>query len=390
MKKILIIIFISLSAVAIAQKKNLIVEGTPSALYISHKVAAGESLFSLARKYNQSVQAIATFNNLPADKGLLLGQTIKVPLTAQNLASPGEDSGGQTSVPLYHIVGKNETLFRISTNMSVALPEVKQWNNLSTDNIAAGTPLIVGHLKLANKQATLAKNNNETTAVNTATTKADTLKEVKKEEPVAANANEPNTTTAAPAAKTEEKKEEPVAPTPATEVKQEAPVASTKTEEKKEEPNVAKSETPVTPALQNNEPTLPKATQQESAPIKNETKKLDLLAPEPEVSGEGIFSALYSSDVAQKSLVNKVGEAATFKSTSGWQDKKYYVLMNDVVPGTILKISSVDNKYVFAKVLGNMPEMKENKGLLLRLSNAAATYLGIVDAKFPVQVTFYQ
>jgi hypothetical protein len=37
-----------------------------------------------------------------------------------------------------------------------------------------------------------------------------------------------------------------------------------------------------------------------------------------------------------------------------------------------------------------MPEMKENKGLLLRLSNSAASYLGMVDSKFPVQVSFYQ
>ncbi len=61
-----------------------------------------------------------------------------------------------------------------------------------------------------------------------------------------------------------------------------------------------------------------------------------------------------------------------------------------VAPGTILKIASVDSKIIFAKVLGSMPQMKENKGLLLRLSNAAAAYLGMVDAKFPVQVSFYQ
>ncbi len=37
-----------------------------------------------------------------------------------------------------------------------------------------------------------------------------------------------------------------------------------------------------------------------------------------------------------------------------------------------------------------MPEMKENNGLLLRISNAAASYLGIVDSKFPVEINYYQ
>jgi hypothetical protein len=64
-------------------------------------------------------------------------------------------------------------------------------------------------------------------------------------------------------------------------------------------------------------------------------------------------------------------------------------LINDVTPGTILKISSSDNKVIYAKVLGSMPEMKENNGLLLRISNAAASNLGIIDPKFPVQITYY-
>jgi hypothetical protein len=36
-----------------------------------------------------------------------------------------------------------------------------------------------------------------------------------------------------------------------------------------------------------------------------------------------------------------------------------------------------------------MPDMKENDGILLRLSNAAISALGIADARFPVVVTYY-
>jgi hypothetical protein len=67
-----------------------------------------------------------------------------------------------------------------------------------------------------------------------------------------------------------------------------------------------------------------------------------------------------------------------FKSSSGWQDGKYYLLINDVVPGTIVKVSAIaTGKVVYAKVLGAVPPGKESEGLVLRLSNAAATALGV-------------
>jgi len=102
-------------------------------------------------------------------------------------------------------------------------------------------------------------------------------------------------------------------------------------------------------------------------------------------SEEGEFISLY---VERKNGNEKRnGMAATFKSTSGWQDKKYYVLVNNIEPGTIVKIAA-NNKVVYAKVLGSLPEMKENNGLLLRMSNAAASYLGIIDPKFTVDISY--
>lgn len=67
-----------------------------------------------------------------------------------------------------------------------------------------------------------------------------------------------------------------------------------------------------------------------------------------------------------------------FKSSSGWQDGKYYVLMNGVVPGTVIKLSSnKTDKTIYAKVLGAVPQGKESEGLVLRISNAAASILGV-------------
>jgi len=43
---------------------------------------------------------------------------------------------------------------------------------------------------------------------------------------------------------------------------------------------------------------------------------------------------------------------------------------------------------VYAKVLGPLPDVKEDYGLLLRISNAAATVLGVPDSKFSVKINY--
>jgi LysM repeat protein len=86
---------------------------------------------------------------------------------------------------------------------------------------------------------------------------------------------------------------------------------------------------------------------------------------------------------------NYSGVSGIFKSTSGWNDGKYYALMNNVTVGTIVKVNFPQtNKSIYAKVLGELPEMKESDGLALRISDAAAKELGAVNNKFSVQVMY--
>ena len=83
------------------------------------------------------------------------------------------------------------------------------------------------------------------------------------------------------------------------------------------------------------------------------------------------------------------GNAGIFRSTSGWKDGKYYALMNNVPVGTIVKVTFTSTqKTVYAKVLGQLPEMKESLGLTIRLSDAAASELGAENGKFYVDVKY--
>src|SRR5579872_2649291 len=98
----------------------------------------------------------------------------------------------------------------------------------------------------------------------------------------------------------------------------------------------------------------------------------------------GVFGADYSD--GGKSTT---GMAGIFKSTSGWQDGKYYALMNNIAVGTIVRVTDpATGKIIYAKVLGQLPDMKESNGLTIRISNAAAAELGAGDGKFNVLVNY--
>ena len=64
--------------------------------------------------------------------------------------------------------------------------------------------------------------------------------------------------------------------------------------------------------------------------------------------------------------------------------------MNDVAPKTVVRITAPGNKSICAMVLGPLQETKGANGLLLRLSNSAASHLQKVDPKFTVQVNYYK
>ncbi len=108
------------------------------------------------------------------------------------------------------------------------------------------------------------------------------------------------------------------------------------------------------------------------------------------LTDEGFFASLYVRDDLTLVQQYRSGDAATFKTISGWTDRKYYVLINDIKPGTIVRITAPNNKSICARVLSQLPVTKGDEGLLLRMNNAAAAALGIKDEKFTVTLTFFE
>ncbi|MBL7752069.1 MAG: LysM peptidoglycan-binding domain-containing protein [Chitinophagaceae bacterium] len=129
-------------------------------------------------------------------------------------------------------------------------------------------------------------------------------------------------------------------------------------------------------------------------PVVSEQVKVDPkpVQPTPQRTGaEGYFKAFFDQQIKlQPVSKQQTVNASIFKTLSGWQDGKFYLLMDNVLPGTIVKLSNPENgKVVYAKVLGEMAGIKLNQGLDIRISNAASSVLEIPEAnteKFIVQI----
>ena len=134
-------------SVAGAQAQDLLqVQGTAPDLYIAHTVKKGETFYSLGRAYSLSPKDIAAENSITLDKGLQLGQTVKIPLNNNNFSQKADAANGNT--PLYHKVEEKETLYRLSLNHNkVPRDNIRHWNNFSGDGLKKDSYVIVGYLK---------------------------------------------------------------------------------------------------------------------------------------------------------------------------------------------------------------------------------------------------
>lgn len=164
------------------------------------------------------------------------------------------------------------------------------------------------------------------------------------------------------------------------------PVAKSKTEPEKETPGKQVSNPPAKGAATRTTPETRPVTDNPQVNVPVSTRPQNI----PDAPGtEGAFAALFSEQTKNNPATKISGQGASFKSTSGWKDGKYYVLMNKVTPGTIIRISApATNKTVYAKVLGEIPPGKENEGLLIRLSNAASAQLQMPEGRFEVQLQY--
>ena len=325
MKKFLFSFIALLSACIAFAQKDLMVKSSDKGLYLEHKVVAKESYYSIGRKYNLHPKTVASFNTLDMTKGLLIDQKMRIPLLDTNFTQQGN-----SGTPVYYKTGDNEGLMTVSNKFNkVPLANLRTWNNLSGNEVKEDTKLIIGFVK-----------SKELPSVNIAN-KPKQNDRIEEEHDLVEKVEEK------PIVKTEEKPIEKVV---------EKPVVKTEVQPEKV------AEKPV---------------------VKPEEKTI--------TSDNGYFKTYFDQQIKSTPISkNETVTAGIFKTVSGWQDTKYYLLIDKVLPGTIIKIiNPTNNKAIYAKVLGEMSGIRQNEGLNIRVSNAAASVLQITEQdKFIVKVNY--
>lgn len=107
--------------------------GSDNTNYVSYTVKSGDTLYSIASKYNVSVNDIKDINNLSSNN-LSIGQQLKIPVLVSSPSNKYET----------YVVKSGDTLYSIAKKYNVTVSELKELNNLGNNNLFIGQVLRIG------------------------------------------------------------------------------------------------------------------------------------------------------------------------------------------------------------------------------------------------------
>lgn len=168
---------------------------------------------------------------------------------------------------------------------------------------------------------------------------------------------------------------------PASTVIPPAPVQPPPTVTKQELPTLPKTDTPAPKS----QPSEPEKKQTPPPPPPTETS----VGRTPAIP-EGGFEQLYMQQTANsKHVATEKGPGTWFRSNAVSGSGKYYALHNTAPRGTIVKVTNpLNGKFIYAKVLDAIPQLKANANLIIKLSDAAQEALGTREARFYCELSY--
>lgn len=344
-----------------AHRDSIGTETVNGKVFVIHSVGEKETLYGISKRYGASVENILQYNPT-ADAGLEIGQILKVPYTPKKTVS----QSGTT-----HIVVAKETMYSISKMYGVTIDELKQWNNLSDNSLSIGQQLIIkkGAVSTSTptvQPATSTPSHTNKKGVHVVAAK-ETMFSISRQYSITVqqlkdwNGLEGNEIS----------------------IGQELFVT---TQAQTEAPKQS------TPAVQNTPPVQSPPVATPTTPVVTETKKETVAQPsvtvttKPEVKEQTIR---ISESVKNSDEVLQTGLAELIEGTSG--NRKYLALHRTAPVGTIMKVrNEMNNREVFVRVMGKLPETAVNDKLVIKISKSAYDRLGAIDPRFRVEVTYYK
>ena len=97
----------------------------------TYTVSSGDSLYSIARRFNTTVDEIKRLNNLTSNN-LSIGQVLKIPSSSNDT--------GNNNVTTY-TVSSGDSLYSIARRFNTNVDDIKRLNNLTNNNLSIGQVL---------------------------------------------------------------------------------------------------------------------------------------------------------------------------------------------------------------------------------------------------------
>lgn len=128
------------------EKKTIADDAVASNTANYYTVQKGDNLNVIAKKYNVTVAEIQEWNNL-SNGTIQQGSSLRV--TNKELDKKEELAVAPELKNIEYVVQKGDILGNIAKKFGTSLVDLKQWNNLTDNNIAIGSTLVVAKNELA-------------------------------------------------------------------------------------------------------------------------------------------------------------------------------------------------------------------------------------------------
>ncbi len=105
---------------------------------IHHKVQSGDTLWSISRKYNVTLEQISLWNNMRSNSPLVAGKHIRISALPSDLASDQAEALRKIN----YLVRADDSLTDIAQRYNVSVSSIRQWNSLDkSDRLQPGQAL---------------------------------------------------------------------------------------------------------------------------------------------------------------------------------------------------------------------------------------------------------
>ncbi|MGB3180158.1 MAG: LysM peptidoglycan-binding domain-containing protein [Cyclobacteriaceae bacterium] len=354
--------------------------------FIVHEVDAGETLFSISRRYNVPLRDVVIAN--PAsESGLQIGQVLRVPYVVNKPKDPTRAT---------HIVQPGETLFSISQKYNVSVVDIRDWNDMTTNDLQVGGRIYVnGQPGSAAPDNPAAKESGPSYVVKNQDQPGDITSRqyrryhvVKEKETLYSLSRQFNVPVSdikrwnsltgndvqigqrlVVGAGTEDNTmtvTEPEDLPPPTDAQEEVVVVTSPEYEERDPTEM--------PERPNANRRLPSDNAGDENVYGERAKPTEPVVDDPE----------------RKRDFSKRNENGFAEVIQGSGDSKKYLALHRTAPiGTIMQIrNEMNNMSVFVRVVGRLPDTGQNRNTLIKISQTAYERLGAINSRFPVHVTY--